>query len=356
MHSIPRLFCNYQVLSPNGFAHAELMLRRIPKNRPVIWMEFGRRTDASEPPPGGPNGDNAGNPKQDTSYLQFIMRTKELLLAFVLAIGVFLLYVIFRAKRREAVLPGVPEKRNMSLAFVETLSSIYLSRNSPHGILQVLRRNFYMAISRHFYIDLLAKKNREEDVKRLVEKASVDEEELRRMLTFLETAKPERVNHVTLSEVYRYIRKFYKETGISRSFDHYVEGRKEFILHRSLWFGTAGILIGLLSLIRGLYSLSMGSGYGILLVIAALLLVYIGIRFFTTPVARIEHGKLTLFQPFIGKKTLDLSVGLAYATDHNKTTLYAENGDTVILQHFWLSPSAKHTLALFIEHIKHKSA
>jgi hypothetical protein len=112
----------------------------------------------------------------------------------------------------------------------------------------------------------------------------------------------------------------------------------------------------LLSLIRGLYSLSMGSGYGILLVIAALVLVYIGVRFFTTPVARIEHGKLTLFQPFIGKKTLDLSVGLAYATDHNKTTLYAENGDTVILQHFWLSPSAKHALALFIEHIKHRSA
>lgn len=357
MHSIPRLFCNYQVLSPNGFAHAEIMLRRIPKHKPVIWMEFGRRTNSGNAP-NDPNSDetNGGNQKQDDSYLQFIMRTPALMWAFLLAIGVFLLYVLFRAKRREAVLPGVAEKRNMSLAFVETLSSIYLSRNSPYGILQVLRRNFYMAITRHFYIDLLATKNREDDVKRLVEKASVDEEELRRMLDFIETKKPERVNHVTLSELYRYIRKFYKETGIARTFDHYVEGRKEIVLHRSLWFGTVGVLLGLLSLSRGLYSLSMGSGYGILLVAVALLLIFVGVRFLSTPVARIENGKLTVFEPFIGTKTLDLTDGIAYSTNRNATTLYAENGNTVILQHFWLSPSAKHALALFVEHIKHKSA
>lgn len=359
MHSIPRLFCNYQLITPNGFAHAEIMLRRIPKHQPVIWLEYGRRATASNPPPNDPNSDEdaGGNAKEDNSYLQFIMKTPALRWAFLLGILVFLLYVLFRAKRREAVLPGVPEKRNMSLAFVETLSSIYLSRNSPYSILLVLRKNFYMAVNRHFYIDLMNTKNREEDVNRLVEKASVnDPDELRRMLAFIETNKPGRVNQVTLGELYRYIRKFYEETGISKPSNRFVEGKQEITLHRTLWHGGVGLLLGLLALIRGLYSLTMGSGYGILLIAGALILLYIATRFFSTPVAKITRDTLTVFQPFIGRKTLDLTANVAYSANQAGTTLYAETGDHVTIQHAFLSPSAKHALSLFVEHIKHQSA
>jgi hypothetical protein len=360
MHSIPRLFCNYQVLTPNGFAHAEIMLRRIPKDKPVIWMEFGRRIadQGGQNEGNDPNSDEAkgGNQKEDDSYLQFIMRTPALRWAFLLGIIVFLLYVFFRAKRREAVLPGVPEKRNMSLAFVETLSSIYLSRNSPFSILLVLRKNFYMAINRHFYIDLLNTKNREEDVKRLVEKASVDEDELRRMLGFIETNKPERVNHVTLGELYRYIRKFYAETGIARAVSSYVEGKKEIVLNRTLWHGGPGLLVALITLIRGLYGLSRGSGYGILIVALALILIYLSIRFLSTPVARITKDTLTVYHPLFGKNSIDLTQNISYSQHPGATVFFAENGPTITIQHVWLSDSAKNALFLFIEHIKHKSA
>lgn len=358
MHSIPRMFCNYQVITPNGFAHAEIMLRRIPKHKPVIWLEYGRRSMVSNPPPADSNGDDAGgNTKEDNSYLQFILKTPSLRFAFLLGLAVFLLYVLFRAKRREAVLPGVSEKRNMSLAFVETLSSIYLSRNSPYSILLVLRKNFYMAINRHFYIDLMTTKNREEDVNRLVEKASVhDPDELRRMLAFIETNKPGRVNQVTLGELYRYIRKFYAETGISKPSNRFVEGKQEITLYRNLLHSGIGLLLGLLSLIRGLYSLAMGSGYGILLIAGAIILLYVAIRFFSTPVAKITRDTLTVYQPFLGRRTLDLNEHLAYSATQHATTFYAEDGRTVTIQHAWLSRSAKHALSLFIEHIKHQSA
>lgn len=358
MHSIPRLFCNYQVITPNGFAHAEIMLRRIPKNKPVIWMEYGRRSTNVSNAPSDPNSDetNGGNKKIDDSYIQFIMRTPALRWAFLLGILVFLLYVLFRAKRREAILPGVPEKRNMSLAFVETLSSIYLSRNSPYSILLVLRKNFYMAINRHFYIDLMNTKNREEDVNRLVEKASVDADELRRMLDFVETNKPARVNQVTLAELYRYIRKFYAETGISKTSQQFVERNKQVTLDRSLIYGGVGLLLGLLALIRGLFVLSMGSGYGILLVIGAMILLFIAIRFFSTPVAVITEHTLTVYQPFIGKKTLDLTLEIVYSTTPTSTTLYSESGASVTIQHALLSTTGKRALSLFVEHIKLKSA
>jgi hypothetical protein len=358
MHSVPRLFCNYQVITPNGFAHASIMLRRIPKDKPVIWMEYGRQV-VNQPNNNSldqSQEEGQGNEKQDNSYLQFIMKNEALRWAFLYGILVFLLYVLFRAKRREAVLPGVPEKRNMSLAFVDTLSSIYLSRNSPYSILLVLRKNFYVAINRHFYIDLLNTKNREEDVNRLIEKASVEGEELRKVLRFVETKKPSDVNQATLSDLYRYIRHFYLVTGISKPSAQFVSGDQHVVVNRSLLHGGLGIVLGLFTLIRGLYSLSMGSGYGILLVIAAMIFLYVAARFISLPVAIIKQNEIIVYPSLFGKKTFDISAGLAQSTEKGVTTLSAENSDQVIIRHSWLSRSGKHALFLFVEHIKHKSA
>ncbi|HLP57061.1 MAG TPA: hypothetical protein VK151_18625 [Fluviicola sp.] len=358
MHSVPRLFCNYQVITPNGFAHASIMLRRIPKDKPVIWMEYGRQSlnqqITSSMDPSAEEGQGAE--KQDNSYLQFIMKNEALRWAFLYGILVFLLYVLFRAKRREAVLPGVPEKRNMSLAFVDTLSSIYLSRNSPYSILLVLRKNFYVAINRHFYIDLINTKNREEDINRLIEKASVEGDELRKVLRFVETNKPSEVNQHTLSQLYRYIRHFYLVTGIARPSTQFVSGDQHVVVNRSLLHGGLGILLGLFTLIRGLYSLSMGSGYGILLVILAGIFLYLAGRFISLPVAIIKEREMIVYPSLFGKKIFDISAGLTQSTENGVTTLSAENGDQVMIRHSWLSRSGKHALFLFVEHIKHKSA
>lgn len=356
MQSVPRLFCNYQVITPNGFAHTSIILRRIPKHKPVIWLEYGRRFQQQPTSVDNSDEEGEGNEKQDNSYLQFIMKNEALRWAFLLGILVFLLYVLFRAKRREAVLPGVPEKRNMSLAFVETLSSIYLSRNSPYGVMLVLRKNFYTAIQRHFYIDLLNSKNREQDVERLIEKSGVDGDELRKTIAFLESRKPETVNQVTLANKYRYIRRFYVETGISKVSEKFVQGDKNVVLSRNIWIGTGGLIFAFFTLMRGLYSLSMGSGYGILLVIAALLLLYLAARSISLPVAIIKENELIYYGNLFSKTTLDLTAGVSQTTSNGSTTILSEKGGSVTINHALLSRTGKHELSQFVEHIKHKTA
>lgn len=357
LHSIPRLFCNYQVITPNGFAHTSIILRRIPKHKPVIWIEYGRRyqQNPSDSMDNSPE-EGAGNEKQDNSYLQFIMKHEALRWAFLLGILVFLLYVLFRAKRREAVLPGVPERRNMSLAFVETLTSIYMSRNSAYGIMLVLRKNFYTAINRHFYIDLFNSKDKEKDVERLIEKAGVDGDELRKTIHFLDSRKPEHVNQVTLANAYRYIRRFYLETGISKPTEKFVQGEKEIVLTRNIWFGMGGLLFAFFTLIRGLYSLTMGSGFGIILVIAGLIFVYLAARSITLPVAIIREQQLIFYGNLFSKTTLDLSAGVSQTTKNGTTTILSEKGGSVTINHVLLSRKGKHELIQFVEHIKQKSA
>lgn len=355
MHSIPQLFMNYQVLQPNGFAHAEVVLRRIPKNKPVIWLEYGRRIISS----GNSNSDaegNDGNDKEDTSLIQFLMQHDALRWAFLYGIIVFLLYALFRARRREPVIPGIPQKRNMSLTFVETLSSIYLSRNSLFSVMLVLRKNFYMAVQRHFYIDLLNTKNRDEDIKRLIEKSSVEGEELRKMLTFMETNKPSQVTAHSLTQLYRYLRKFYRETGIGHSHDMTSRSQETKSLHRSLVFGGVGTLLGLVLLIRGMYSLSMGSGYGILIVLASLVVLFFAIRLFTLPAVRISEKSITVYHLFYGKETLEIDSTLAYSIADGRIAFYTQNGGQISVSQALLSSEGRRALLLFVEHIKHQSA
>jgi hypothetical protein len=212
-HSIPNLFENYQVIQPNGYAHAQVILHKIPKDKPVIFLTCGinksdEYTDDSD--------EEGGAEKEDNSLIQFILKNPILRLAFLLAIILILLYVFFRAKRKEAILPGYTEKRNMSLAFVETLSSIYISRNSPIGVLQVMRKNFYATINKHFYIDLSRKENLKQNVEKLIEKVPYDAQKVKDLILSLDSRK----NHVDnkhLGEVYANIREFYRNSATQQT-------------------------------------------------------------------------------------------------------------------------------------------
>ena len=175
-----------------------------------------------------------GAEKEDNSLIQFILKNPTLRLAFLLILVLLLLYVFFRAKRKEEILPGYNQKRNMSLAFVETLGSIYISRNSPAGVLQVMRKNFYSAINRHFYIDLSRKENREQQLEKLLAKVPSDSEKLLDIINSLD-ARKNNIDNRHLGVVYNKIRAFYIENGILHPTEHFVASDKEVELDKKAY-------------------------------------------------------------------------------------------------------------------------
>lgn len=231
-HSIPNLFENYQVIQPNGYAHARIILNKIPRDKPVIFLTCGIN-DSSQEITYEDEDEGEGAEKEDNSLIQFILKNPILRLAFLLMIVLLLLYVFFRAKRKEEILPGYNQKRNMSLAFVETLGSIYISRNSPIGVLQVMRKNFYSAINRHFYIDLSRKEKREQNLEKLLAKVPYDSEKLMEIVNGLDSRK-NNVDNRHLGVIYGKIRAFYMETGILHPTQNFVASDKEVSLHKSI--------------------------------------------------------------------------------------------------------------------------
>lgn len=353
-HSIPNLFENYQVIQPNGYAHARIVLNKIPKDKPVIFLTCGIN-DSSEQPIYEEDAEEDGAEKEDTSLIQFILKNPILRLAFLLMLVLLLLYVFFRAKRKEEILPGYSQKRNMSLAFVETLSSIYISRNSPVGVLQVMRKNFYSAINRHFYVDLSRKETREQNLERLLAKVPYDSDKIVDIVNSLDSRK----NHVDnrhLGATYAKIRAFYIETGILRPTENFVASDKEVNLDKSIWLGAFILLMGLLTLIRGLYILSLGGGIGMLLVIPAIAVIYFASRYIRIPVASIQADQIIIYGLVAGKRVISLNQAIHCTVDKNRVIFECEDGNTFIIRQALLSRRAKSALNQFVEFIKlHKS-
>lgn len=354
-HSIPNLFENYQVIQPNGYAHARIVLNKIPKDKPVIFLTCGIN-DSSKPISIDEDEDaESGSEKEDNSLIQFILKNPILRLAFLLLIVLLLLYVFFRGKRKEEIQPGYNQKRNMSLAFVETLSSIYISRNSPIGVLQVMRKNFYSSINRHFYIDLSRKETLEQNLEKLIAKVPYDSDKISDIVRSLDSRK-NNVDNRHLAAVYTKIRAFYIETGILHPTESFVASDKEVNLDKSILMGAFILLMGLLTLIRGLYILSLGGGIGMFFIIPAIVLIYFASRYIRIPVATIQADEIVIYGLVGGKRVISINQTIRCTVEKTRVLFECEDGNSFIIRQTLLSRRAKSALNQFVEFIKlHKS-
>lgn len=353
-HSVPDLFENYQVIQPNGYAHTSFILSKIPKDKPVIFLTCGINS-YNAPVISDEDAESEGAEKEDNSLIQFILKNPALRLAFLLLIFLLLLYVFFRAKRKEEVLAGYTEKRNMSLAFVETLSSIYISRNSPIGVLQVMRKNFYATINKHFYVDLSRKENLEQNLEKLIAKVPYDSEKITDIVQSLDSRK-NNVDNRHLGLVYTKIREFYIGTGIVHPTEKFVASDKEISLDKSLFVGAFILLNGLLAMMRGLYLLTLGGGIGMLFVIPAIFLIYFASRYIRIPVVTIKANEIVVYGLVAGKRVISLNQTIRCTIEKTRVVFECEDGNTFIIRQSLLSKRAKSALNQFVEFIKlHKS-
>lgn len=349
-HSNPRLFKNYQMITKNGFAHVSAILKYIPVDQPVIVLDFAKPVDPEENY--GPDPDSELN--RDDSYLQFIIQNDALRTAFFFILGLIVIFIVFRTKRKENIIEGLTPKRNMSIAFVETLSSIYLSKNSPVGVLQLMRRNFYTQVSRYFYIDLQRPEKREENIQRLIEKTGYPAESIHEIIKLLDPRKND-VNNNHLGVVYRKIDAFYKATGVRKDHDKvFIEGKK-MEMHKSALIGGVAFLISIMIFMKGLQLLILGGGLGILIAILGSILLYFSSRIIMLPVLTVNDTKMVKYNFIWGKTSIDLRQHITVTVTKDYTEFTTENNERIKVSHGILSKRSKYALGQIIEYIKRKT-
>ncbi|MFI0430651.1 DUF4350 domain-containing protein [Mariniflexile sp. HMF6888] len=162
VHTNPFAFSNYHMLNGNE-AYAATVLSFLPKHQ-IIWDNYYK-----------------SGRKIITSPLRFILQNQALRWAFYITMISLILFVIFRGKRTQRIIPVVEPLKNATLDFTRTIGDLYYQHgdftniitNKIQYFLEQIRSKYYLNTNElnESFISKLAIKssNKKEDTKALID-------------------------------------------------------------------------------------------------------------------------------------------------------------------------------------------
>ncbi len=344
----PQMFVNYQIKRPAGYQYSKYVIDFLSKDRDVILMEYGRLPDNW-----GENDtdDQSGTEgKEDDSFLRVILENPYSRTGLLLLIAGVILYVIFRSRRKRPIVPVIEKNKDMTLAFTETITSIYFSKRNPYGLLQVQRKNFYANIQKHFFVDL-SRREGDRELMILAEKSNKPLEEIKNLVQTFETKEASMVTDQMITEMGKRQRDFYREVGIISDAVTERVKKRELVFRRSLLLPSVLILLGLLSIFGGLYLLVNAKGVGIALWPLGIALLLLGIFRLANPYLVVTPETLIYYSEFGKKHTYSREDILATKITKSGVALTLKNKKQLIINYWDLSRFDRKQFERFISNI-----
>lgn len=135
LHSNPTLFTNYFVRDEKGAEYAAKALSYLP-DQTIIWDEYYKDVN-----------------RQDGSVVRYVVSEENLRRAWMLSIVGLLLFMIFRAKRKQRVIPEITPPENSSIEFAKTIGDLYMEKGDHKLIADKKIRFFFDYIRTNLRLD-----------------------------------------------------------------------------------------------------------------------------------------------------------------------------------------------------------
>ncbi|WP_428234966.1 DUF4350 domain-containing protein [Gracilimonas sp.] len=135
LHSNPTLFTNYFVRDESGADYALKALSYLPE-RETIWDEYYKDVRLA----GG-------------SVVRYVVSEEHLSWAWFISLSGVLLFMVFRAKRKQRIIPTIEPPKNSSIEFARTIGSLYLEKGDHKLIADKKIRFFFDYIRSNLGLD-----------------------------------------------------------------------------------------------------------------------------------------------------------------------------------------------------------
>nr|MBC8146660.1 DUF4350 domain-containing protein [Bacteroidota bacterium] len=160
LHTNPVLFTNYYLITPEGFDYINHVFSGI-DDGDIYWDEINKRYTAYN------SEMYNGNP------LKYIFSQRSLRWAWYLGIIIVILFVIFKAKREQKIIPIVDENKNTSLEFINNIGALYYQAKDHRIIANEIMLLFYSFIRNRYGIKINIK-NKAEMISEISQKSEID--------------------------------------------------------------------------------------------------------------------------------------------------------------------------------------
>lgn len=168
-HADPILFSNFYLLKPDGYAYAKESFKPF-NGKNVYWINPDRTYSTND---------------NNSSPLSFILSQPELKAAWFVILAAMFLYMIFKSKREQKLIPIVNPEKNLSLEYANVIASMYYESGKPQDIIKKKIDYFYYTLRKQFNI---ATDNVFDDhfIYVLAQKAQISEAEVKEFITELD--------------------------------------------------------------------------------------------------------------------------------------------------------------------------
>lgn len=132
IHSNPILFTNYYMIRQNGFEHANNILSQL-HSGPTYWDD-----------PNSIHNESNNSSDESNNPLKFLFSHPSLKWAWYLLLFTILLYLVFRSKREQRIIPLMPVNTNASIEYTKAIGTLYFQNK---GYSQIANEMYIIFLS-----------------------------------------------------------------------------------------------------------------------------------------------------------------------------------------------------------------
>ena len=184
----PIAFTNYFLKeSQEVRSYAATVLSYLPKDRPTVWFVPSN---------------------QGKDELSFIMSQPQLRTAWHLMLVGFLLYLLFKGKRQQRIIPVIEKPKNTTIEFAQSISSLYYQERDATDMVRKKITYFLDQIRQRYYLD--TQQINKDFATKLANKSGKDKDLVQQIVgTIIHFEQTQQAQEETLTQLDKWIDEFW---------------------------------------------------------------------------------------------------------------------------------------------------
>lgn len=138
LHTIPTVTTNYWLKNTDLQEYTSTILAYLPKENKSVWFSNYFSEDYKQ---------------NDYGDLSVIFDHPALAMSWRIILIGFALFLIFRGKRKQRIIPVIEKPKNTTIEFAQTIGNLYFQEKDPSGIVQKKILYFLDAVRNKYYIE-----------------------------------------------------------------------------------------------------------------------------------------------------------------------------------------------------------